>query len=190
MSDKPNAEELSTASTQTPSTEGQSAPKVDEAAFKAHPLYQELERQKIAAEQKASSAEGRLHKVAETMSDEKKVEPVKIEESEMDWKLDHNSRVKVVKDLYQTELSELKAAGAKETNSIRTKALELAEKKAGVTTDTSDVERQAATSSSPGITARTKSNPVPLTEHDRRFGITADRKKELEDRYPELKEEI
>lgn len=187
MSDQPTGDELAPASTQTPD-EGQSASEIDEAALKAHPLVQELERQKNAAEQKALSAEGRLKKVAEHMSDKK--EDPKQEDSELDWKLDNNSRIKIVKDEYQRALTELKEAGAKETNAIRTAALELAERRRGVTVDTSDVERQAAMSSAPGISSRTNSNPVPLTEHDRRFGLTPERKKELQEKYPELTEEI
>lgn len=188
MSDQPTGDELAAASSQSPE-EGHTASEIDEAALKAHPLYQELEQQKNAAEQKASSAEGRLKKVADHIS-ERKEEPAKQEDSELDWKLDHNTRIRIVKDEYQEALKELKAAGAKETNAIRTAALELAEKRKGVTVDTSDVERQAAMSSAPGTISRLKSNPVPVTEHDRRFGLTPERKKELQDKYPELAEEV
>lgn len=188
MPDEPTVVIDDTASKQT-LEKGQPASDIEEAALKAHPLYQELERQKDAAEQKASSAEGRLKKVSEHVSDKKKDEP-KAEESELDWKIDQNSRIKLVKDEYLTQLTLLKSAGAKETNDIRTIALERAELKKGITVDTSDIERQAANSGPPGTISRMKSNPVHLTEHDRRFGLTAERKKELQEKYPDLIEEL
>lgn len=186
MSDKPT-DDVVTASTQTVD-ETHSATEIDEAALKAHPLYQDLERQKDAAEQKASSAEGRLKKVSEHVT-EKKPEP-KEEDSELDWKIENSSRMKLVKDEYASELAILKSAGAKETSTIRSIALERAEQKKGITVDTSDNERQAAMSGAPGTISRMKSNPVPLTEHDRRFGLTAERKQALQEKYPELKEEV
>src|SRR3990167_5878717 len=187
MPDEPTVVPDDTASSKTPE-QGESSSEIDEAALKAHPLYQDLERQKDAAEQKASSAEGRLKKVSDHISDKKKDVPA--EESELDWKIDQNSRIKLVKDEYVTQLNLLKSAGAKETNEIRTIALERAEQKKGITVDTSDIERQAATSGAPGTISRMKSNPVPLTEHDRRFGITAERKKALQEKYPDLVEEL
>lgn len=193
MSEQPTGEVIATASAQTP-IEGTSAPELDEAALKAHPLYQEMERQKNAAEQKASSAEGRLKKVAKSASedddDSNKTNQTNEVDSELDWKIDNNSRVKLVKDEYASELAILKSAGAKETNEIRTIALERAEQKKGIIADTSDIERQAAMSSAPGTISRMKSNPVELTEYDKRFGITAERKRELQEKYPGLKEDV
>lgn len=186
MSDKPTVTDP--ASVQTPE-QGQSASDIDEAALKAHPLYQELERQKDAAEQKATSAEGRLKQVAERLSDKPKETP-KAEDSELDWKIENSPRVQLVKEEYLAELTRLKNSGAKETNDIRTIALERAEHKKGIQNDTSDHVRQAQMSAAPGTLSRTKETPVALTEHDKRFGLTAERKQKLQEKYPELKEEV
>ena len=134
-----------------------------------------------------NSKSSRLKKLEEAVKNEDEPKP---EESELDWKIENSPRIKLVKDEYQAELTRLKSAGAKETNDIRLIALERAEQKKGIHLDTSDAERQAAMSGAPGTISRGKTNPVPLTEHDRRFGLTSDRKKELQEKYPELKEEV
>jgi hypothetical protein len=70
-------------------------------------------------------------------------------------------------------------------------ALRLAELDKGITkSSSSDVERQAATSSAPSYVQRATAPKVTLTEHDERFGITADRKAELLKKYPDLADEL
>lgn len=124
-------------------------------------------------------------------NDELKKSPKKPEpDDEIDWKIENAGRIKLVKAEYQAELDELTANGAKPTNAIRQKALELAELRKGVVkrTDASENARQAAMSSESGTIDRSKQAPARLTEHDKRLGLTAERKRELEEKYPDLKE--
>lgn len=113
-------------------------------------------------------------------------------EGEIDWKAENLNRIKLVKEEYLKELEEFQSSGAKITDKIREKALELAEARKGVirSTDTSDVQRQAAMGSETGVLNRSKPAPVRLTEHDKRLNLTAERKRQLEEKYPDLKEGV
>lgn len=121
---------------------------------------------------------------------ERKTAPApKVSDDEVDWKIENAGRMKLVKDEYLKNLAELTEAGAKPTNAIREKALQLAEIEKGVSkssSSSSEGERQAANSGPAASVQRSTSAPVNVTEHDRRFGITEKRKKELQEKYPDL----
>lgn len=101
-------------------------------------------------------------------------------ENEIDWKIENADRIKLVKPELQTYLAK---------GIPRDEALRLAELDKGVTKSSPDAGRQAATSGTASFVQRSTTPEVALTEHDRRFGLTAQRKKELQQKYPDLLEE-
>jgi len=124
------------------------------------------------------------------VTERKEVKPV-VEDTEVDWKIENASRLKLVKDEYNRHLAEMQADGAKLTPALRERALKLAELDKGILkSSSSEADRQAANSSPAASTLRNTSPSVEVTEHDKRFNIDAKRKKELQEKYPDLLEEV
>lgn len=111
-----------------------------------------------------------------------KVEPPKpvTKEDETDFKIYNAERIRLCKPEYDA----LRAKGLDPAE-----ALDYAEAKRGIRNDTSEASRQASTASAPGLVSRSSESPVRLTEHDKRFGLSAERKRELKAKYGEYLED-
>lgn len=115
------------------------------------------------------------------VTERKEVKPV-VEDTEVDWKIENASRLKLVKPEFQSYLAK---------GIPRDEALKLAELDKGILkSSSSEADRQAANSSPAASTLRNTSPSVEVTEHDKRFNIDAKRKKELQEKYPDLLEEV
>lgn len=101
------------------------------------------------------------------------------EEDYADWRIDNRDRIVLVKEEYEKELSELQAGGLKMTNSMREKALKLAEATVGV-------KKAEATEPIPeGTVDRSGQIEPKLTSTDVAFGIKPETKK----KYAHLEKE-
>jgi len=98
------------------------------------------------------------------------------------WEVLNQSRIEDVKEDYEKILLE----GYQGETVSKPVALALAEKNAGVD-NVADRERQENMAST-NANARSTEEEVKLTEHDLRFGLTAERKKAIEKEHPYLKE--
>ncbi len=104
---------------------------------------------------------------------------------ELEWKLTNKDRIALVQEEYDTIVAE----GFEGEVVSKTVALELAEKQAKV--DTSGASRERSNDmSTPSLTARNEETPIQVTETDLKFGITAEKKRELEKKHPHLKEPL
>lgn len=105
-------------------------------------------------------------------------EPTKVVvEDETDFKIENAGRIKLVKDEYKAELSDLQSSGAKLTPALMEKALRLAEQKKGINAASSESLRQASNASATLIVNRESvDTDITLTEEDHRFGVKAETK--------------
>lgn len=116
--------------------------------------------------------EGRAKKAKEKVEEQSKP----LTEADVDWRIDHKSRIALVKDTYEKELQDLEGLGVKLTLAARTKALENAEAKA--------LPRHSDSSNSSLPTPSINRGGVVmphLTEHDIAFGVKAETKQEYRD---------
>lgn len=129
---------------------------------------------KLAAEQKAK--EDALEEAKRWKGRVKEENPPKdkkkeSEEDYADWRIDNKDRINLVREQYDQELSELQEGGAKLTNTLREKALKLAESTVGV--------KKAESSEalpSPSVDRGGQREPK-LTEFDLAYGVKPETKK-------------
>ena len=134
------------------------------------------EKDKLEAQEEAKRWKNRV-------KDENPPKEKKREDSETDyadWRIDNKSRISLVKDEYENELSELQELGAKPTLAIREKALRLAEEKVGVKT-----AKTSEPLPGPSVDRGGQREPtMTTTDHD--FNIKPETKKKyahLEDQW-------
>lgn len=187
------------ASTSDATTEDaqQETPTISDEDVTSHPKYKELQEKHSAARKgmdnsnltsKEKDAEiARLKVLAgeeeESEPEEQPAYATKEDLAKSAWELKNASRIELVDEEYNKILSE-GFEGDPVTNAV---ALELAEKAMKV--DNGGSERQSAMSQ-PSTTTRKTEPDVELTEYDTKFGLTAERKRELEKEFPSLKEAV
>ena len=130
-------------------------------------------KERLAAEQKEK--ENALEEAKRWKNRVKEENPPKekkeTDEDYLDWKIDNTNRIKLVKEQYETELSELQEGGAKLSNTMREKALKLAEASLGV-------KKADSTEPLPGPSIDRGGQREPkLTVEDAAFGIKPETKK-------------
>ncbi len=131
---------------------------------------EELKEKLAAAESEAKRMKGRLEKA--------RVGKESVSEDDMNWAINHNPRVALVKEAYDKELTELEALGAKVTNATKTKALENAERITGIAKAT--VSTPDTSFPSPSVD-RSASAQVRMTDFDRQLKVKPETVKEYRD---------
>ncbi len=117
----------------------------------------------------AAEAEVKMWKGrADKANKEKKAGSASVSEDDMNWAINNNPRVALVKDVYEKELADLESLGAKVTNAAKSKALEAAELKAGVAKST--VSTPDTSFPSPSID-RSATRQVRMTEFDQQLKV-------------------
>jgi hypothetical protein len=102
---------------------------------------------------------------------------------ELEWKLENKDRISLVQEEYDQILAE----GYEGEKVSKRVALELAEKRAKV--DTAEAKRNRQNDmTTPSTTTRTIDPQGYESEHERRLGLTIEKKRKLEEKYPHLKE--
>lgn len=120
--------------------------------------------------------------IKELESKKKKADTPPKDLADLEWRLENKERIAVVKDEYDAILSE-GYNGEKVSNKI---ALELAEKMAKI--DSTETKRTRQDDiSTPSTTVRNIDMKGYETEEDRALGLTLERKRKLEEKYPHLK---
>jgi len=117
------------------------------------------------AEEEASRWKGR---VKEENPPKKKEEK---EEDYTEWRIDNRDRIALVKEEYEKELEELQGTGAKISNTMREKALRLAEQSAGV--KKAELEEPIPS----GEVDRSGSKEPSMTDYDIAYQIKPETKK-------------
>ena len=167
----------------------------------SHPKYKEMEEKHAAARKGMDKANlskkeleaenARLRVLAGQESEDDEVpdeQPKSVTEkelAELEWKIKNEKRIALVEDDYE-EILEEGYQGEKVSKNV---ALELAEKRAKIDSSSAQRDRHQdmATSS---VTNRSAEEPIEITDYDRKFGITEKKKRNLERKYPHLKEPI
>lgn len=132
----------------------------------ATPSVEELQEKLAAAESEAKTWKGRAEKAT-------KDKPVPVSEADLDWKILNANRIALVKQQYDKELSDLEAEGVKLSNSLREKALKLAEATVGIKKPASDEPLPA-----PSVD-RTSKQKVELNAYDQAFGVKQETKEKF-----------
>lgn len=145
----------------TPATEPPSSETDQPSETEPTESVEELKKKLAAAETEANRWKGRVEKATKS---QKKAEPT-LSEEDLDWKIANVDRIKLVKEAYQKELDELASTGAKLTNTLREKALKLAEAQSNIKTTASD-----GALPSPEID-RSGSKPAAFNQYAKSMGV-------------------
>lgn len=125
---------------------------------------QTVEEKLAAAEAEAKMWKGR----AEKANTKAKSSAAAVSEEDMNWAIDNNPRVALVKDAYEKELKELEDLGAKITNAAKTKALDAAERITGIAKSTNET---SGTNLPPPSIDRSGKKQIRMTESDQQMKI-------------------
>jgi hypothetical protein len=161
-------------------TDEQSPPADDEATDPEQDLSdaEELQRKLAVADNEVKRWKGRYEKAKEATQEPKP----SLTMEELEWKLTNKDRIALVEETYNKILDE----GFEGEKVGRKSALAIAEKIVLKNDNTSVKRGRQDDMSGSSVTNRVSEPETELNEYERRFGITAKRKKELQKKYPEI----
>lgn len=174
-------EELLDPSQTTPETEPPSSETSQPSDEETTETVEELREKLAAAQNEANRWKGRVEKVNEKKKKETPVAPADLEE--LKWELKNESRIEVVKDVFERFVSE----GYQGEKVSKRVALELAEK-AMLKNEPSATKRERQDDmSTPSVTTRNFDPKGYEDETDKMLGLTLEKKRKLEERHPHLR---